>query len=804
MRCEECGAELATRARFCANCGASAVSGGGAAPYPTAPQAAPERPVRSRPWGWLVVVVAVIVSAGGAAVVAVQRGAADGLPTVVPSLADGASLGATLWSTPLGGEQGWWWSDVGAVGGTALVSHYGGLHGVDPESGELRWRRAFDTVDAWRGSTTQHVVVGDDLLVVHGRAGGGFTLRSVDPVTGLDRWARDEEAGSAGISGGEHSAYLQIWTPDPEDPNAPGHPEVARLDPVTGELSWRRTFGGGWPQAVSDDFVAFVHGQDETRPNGEWVGTDWEAIILDGRTGEELWRRPLGTVRADSNRSYPGPQAAVGGGIVVLVDTDGHLVAHEAATGAVLWEGGETRRERAGIVDDLLLDLDEQGFIVARELTSGAVRWQSEERFQGGVPLEIAGDGLLLVPYGGTRLTAIDLEDGTTRWEVRAAAASYGGTVIDGNFITMSQPTGSSSSPGMPMLQALDVASGESRWSLVLPGRSPLEVFGGPGWVASVDDTSVRVQDADMGSPRVFPSTTVESVVAAAPGPGGQILVVGQTYSGNRGNGWKLSAIEERSVRWSVRLPARQGPDRWIVPVGLVVAGDRAIVAVDSSLRAYDVEDGDLVHTMRMADTVTGLLGTPQGILVATEDGALSLAPEVGAGPRWSVPLADVMISPRSVTDRVAYGTLEGRELLAIGLEDGAVRWRHDPGGPLSEAPVAAGGSVLGVIGQTLVAVDRGNGDPRWRQTFAAPLAGPPAATDDAIRIALTDGSVLELDAATGETRGQVILGDHIAAGPWIVGDTTYVVTVKSKLVAIGHQPESTSTVTPPPILDRP
>lgn len=121
---------------------------------------------------------------------------------------------------------------------------------------------------------------------------------------------------------------------------------------------------------------------------------------------------------------------------------------------------------------------------------------------------------------------------------------------------------------------------------------------------------------------------------------------------------------------------------------------------------------------------------------------------------------------------------------------------------------MVAGGHVVAVVGQTLVGLDAGTGEPRWEERVSAPLAGPPVATGRGIRLALTDGSVLAVDAATGTTQAQLILGDPIVAGPWVVGDAIYVATATSSgstvLVAISRVPQARPTVSPPAIVDRP
>ncbi|MGH3440657.1 MAG: PQQ-binding-like beta-propeller repeat protein, partial [Nitriliruptorales bacterium] len=755
---------------------------------------------RTGPRRRLALAAVLVVVVGAASVALAQRRGADRVPAVTSS--PDASLGIVRWQVPVGVQFMWWSSPVAAVGDTVVVSQAGALHGIDPDSGEVRWRRRLDVGDRGQGPG-RPAVVEDHLLVVQDRASGGFVLRSVDPVTGLDVWVKREETGNASFLTADHSVYLQVWRPDSGDPvEGRRRPtvELARLDPATGEAQWRRGLDvAGWYSATGDDTVVLI-GDEQIDAEGDAAEVAFEAVVIDGRNGEELWRRSLGVIHPDRSGSGFGPVAAVGRDRVLLVDTAGRLTAYDAATGSPAWEEaeGESRRDVIVVVGDLVLETGERNHIVARDLATGEPRWESEDRFVGGVPLGLATDDLLLVPYGGTKLTAVDLRDGATRW-VSEGPAGFEGIVVGDTFVTVAQPTGNPSSPG-PKVRAYDLASGAELWSQVLPFRSALGITGGPEWFATYEPGSaLALRDTSTGKFLNYPSLNGQ-ILSAAAGPGGELLLL--AYD-NRGESF-LSSMGTESRHWEVAMVSEEANFLWSPPIGPVVVGDAVAVARDSTVYFHDLDEGALAATAELGRGVAGLVAASDGVLVRTADGTLALVPVAGGNPRWRIAVGPGGSLDPAVAGGTAYVAADVSEIAAIDLDDGGVVWRRDLGGPLSEAPAIAGGHVLAVLGQTVVALDAASGELSWRAEFASPPAGPPAALGDGIRLALTDGTVLALDPATGATTGQVILADPIAAGPWVFGDSTYVVTVTSRLVAIGAVPEAVATLSPVPITDEP
>lgn len=667
MRCGQCAAELSRSVRFCARCGAPAAHVTETA-SDQGPRRAAERmhgPGRRR---WFAAAAAIALLAGAGSVAVSQRG--DGRqfagrsPPVAP-FHEEDKLGTVRWRAPLRPVT-WWASPVVAVGDTVVVSHEGALHGMDPDSGEVRWRRAFDWADPRR--SLQPVVIGGHLLVEEERTFGGSAIRSLDPESGLDRWVV-EESGSSRLLAAERSVYLLARPPDPDRLRQPGGLELVRLDPATGEATWRRTIDGGSPTAASDAAVVFIRGHEQATSNGS--ETRFEASVLDGRTGEEFWRQSLGVIGGDVLTAPVEPYAVAGGGTVVFVDTAGRLRAHDVATGEPLWEAAAADPRRIRLIDDLVVERGEGGHIVARDLLTGERRWVSEERFLSQVPLNLYGDRTLVVPYGGARLTAIDLDDGTTRWVVRQGTDDAG-AVIDGSFVTASGPSGDVRSPGSPTLAAFDLASGHARWSVVLPFRTGFDIVGGRGWVGLVDGRrGLRARDSTTGVIGPVPSIS-GAVTSLAKGAEGTVLIAWRDAEGRE----HLSAVQEGATRWSlgtalrwhVRVPPRSAGYPWCPRVQPVFSDGLAVLAADHALHAYDRADGDLVATTELPAALTCLAGTPHGVLVTTADDSLTLFPAAGGDPR---------ASPAGIRRRLASRRRE-RHRLRSGRSERARRRRPE------------------------------------------------------------------------------------------------------------------------------
>lgn len=158
--------------------------------------------------------------------------------------------------------------------------------------------------------------------------------------------------------------------------------------------------------------------------------------------------------------------------------------------------------------------------------------------------------------------------------------------------------------------------------------------------------------------------------------------------------------------------------------------------------------------------------------------------------PRWGLTFETAPAAAAGFDQQMAYVPLKDGELLAISLDEGALRWKVALATAFAPATgdglVFAGGDA-GVValdqrtGQAvwrlelgsalnrplywdsglvlaatesgeLVAIRAEDGQIVWRTTIQSPIASTPVASDERLYLALHDGSLLALSLATGVT----------------------------------------------------
>jgi eukaryotic-like serine/threonine-protein kinase len=194
---------------------------------------------------------------------------------------------------------------------------------------------------------------------------------------------------------------------------------------------------------------------------GGMVFAAGEGLIraLDATTGAIRWQTPL-----------PGQLASItwDTGWLLCATDAGDLAALRASDGGLMWTaplGGPLAVPPAAGLDRVYVGLD-QGRIVSLALVSGARGWEQT------VPGRITGlravEGQLVAGTTGRAIFSLDLETGRQRWRWRVGGDVSGAASSDGNLLFFAARDN--------VLRAVDVRSGNLRWSAELPAR-PL---GGP------------------------------------------------------------------------------------------------------------------------------------------------------------------------------------------------------------------------------------------------------------------------------------------------------------------------------------
>ena len=180
---------------------------------------------------------------------------------------------------------------------------------------------------------------------------------------------------------------------------------------------------------------------------------------LDARTGSRRWS----TRAADARQTL-----AAGTARVYVLDGDRRVRAVRLSDGGPRWRGAEPvggkGRVAAALAGGALLVVGSEGEAVALDTESGRTRWQrrlwraSDARrasYSGlGTLAPAAYDGAFCV--GGRRLALLDARDGTPRWSPPAQDVLWGAPAVAGGRVYVS---------GGDQLTCWDAASGRQRWT---------------------------------------------------------------------------------------------------------------------------------------------------------------------------------------------------------------------------------------------------------------------------------------------------------------------------------------------------
>ena len=128
--------------------------------------------------------------------------------------------------------------------------------------------------------------------------------------------------------------------------------------------------------------------------------------------------------------------------------------------------------------------------------------------------------------------------------------------------------------------------------------------------------------------------------------------------------------------------------------------------------------------------------------VIALEEGGWAQDRTV-ASRRWSFDLGSPVVSQPVAADGLILLRLASDRLIAVGADDGVVRWQMTTGSGTPEAvsrPVVSGGRVyIGSPHGLLQAVDLSSGEERWRRRLDGAVASPPTPAGDDLLVATTE-----------------------------------------------------------------
>lgn len=290
-------------------------------------------------------------------------------------------------------------------------------------------------------------------------------------------------------------------------------------------------------------------------------------------------------------------------------------------------------------------------------------------------------------------------------------------------------------------LTALDIATGTTRWQVLLP------------------------------APVQAPAVTGSLVVVAS----GRLLLAFDAVRGER--------------RWAVTMDhVLSGP---AVAGGLVYAGSwggrlTAIVAASGEM-AWRAQTDEA--TVLSVPTIAG-----DTVLISSETGAVYAFDARTGNRRWRTQTGPGPGPPRVAGATVYVGSGDGA-LVALDVLSGHLRWQVAvaPAGHCCGAPAIAGGSLYLGLKEGLIALDADTGAERWRWESGGYQVSAPMLADNTIYAggSATAGShhhagfLVAVDAHTGREIWRLATDDWVSAAPVPAGQGIIVGTWSGRLLSL-------------------
>jgi outer membrane protein assembly factor BamB len=317
---------------------------------------------------------------------------------------------------------------------------------------------------------------------------------------------------------------------------------------------------------------------------------------------------------------------------------------------------------------------------------------------------------------------------------------------------------------GMPAVGALDLASGDVRWSMcseVEAYRTLLGATDDAVYVQEVDaDGNAQVLAIDAARSTEMWRAPVAQVYARPPGPfaGGDVVVVelaDQTASAvvglTAGTGeqrWRFGSAEAQAAPAPATFPPMPSPVERLSPIAHT---ETVVVIVDGSggLRGLDRLTGEQVWagrrplnsflgTVALADEVVAIASQPATVGIDVTDGSM----------KWE---GDLVQNPSAAEGVIVGGPPTGMgDIRALDASTGETFWSH-PGRESYGGIWALGDGAAYVLDDTgIVAYDLRSGTERWRRNTN--IRGEPQTVTGSSLLLLWEGRIGALSTRDGST----------------------------------------------------
>jgi outer membrane protein assembly factor BamB len=214
------------------------------------------------------------------------------------------------------------------------------------------------------------------------------------------------------------------------------------------------------------------------------------------------------------------------------------------------------------------------------------------------------------------------------------------------------------------------------------------------------------------------------------------------------------------------------------VYASLLVDGSQGYIGSYSrKLTAIDLVSGSIIWQTDVADPVLNQPSLENDILyIGTTGGKVFALDRIIGKPLWDKPaLLSGSIEGRPVLadNMLLVGSNDSR-LYALALNGRDYFWQYSTSDSLYASPLIQEGHVFVFsIGQTAAALDLITGEPFWKVELPVPVRSTPVVVGSRIYFAgVSQPTLFEIDAKSGQITGQMNTGDWIESGPLITGNT--------------------------------
>ncbi|WP_424008864.1 PQQ-binding-like beta-propeller repeat protein [Haloferax denitrificans] len=340
-----------------------------------------------------------------------------------------------------------------------------------------------DPTEAWRvendGPVSTPAVVGETVYLAAGVPDEGDrkyhigALLAVDRETGTERWRTVFDSHGGGYAGCSPIVYDgTVYVGDA------GRHGLYAVDARTGDVRWTADLGGSVnrPVVAADGVVCLAQ---------------QEYIVAFDTAGEEQWRY------SKLNHTFLTTPTVVDGTVYVgsvftgdeseSVDDESSVVAAlDLQTGEVVWEAARGENFATVSAADGRLYLAGKQTVQALDSADGSRVWSHRVDSRFG-RLAVGDDAVFATD--GRRAVALGRKDGGRRWEFEADTHLRTHPTVTGESVVVS--TDNPRVDDHAVTYALDVDSGDPRWTLELDGKM--------GYAAAVGEDRVYLPSHQTG-----------------------------------------------------------------------------------------------------------------------------------------------------------------------------------------------------------------------------------------------------------------------------------------------------------------